>query len=526
VARKAEQVATVSDRAFGPVTMGQFQGGLALIEHARVRHTLDARGAELLLRSLLAVPLSDGRYGSGMARWVRETALPAFASATYGSLAPGSHEEIVTRALAGAVLTRPAAGTAFEWEGLFYRADAGEAERQRLEQVRRRQGRNSLDAVLAFARAVEDLEGAAAVGAVAAGVSQAQAAARGLDAPVYPDGDALDVRALVASVGKDEAGAGRLSAHALSRMQAAGERLLAEVLLSLAYAPHLGPPDGPVLGGGNVALRHRFEPAPWAVAEETPEMGVPWHLRGALVGLDNALAGLSLRRLSADMPLRPPGLDARARLGFARLVTFMDPLALADGDLAAIAAAIERGRGRAVRLASTRGEAAEAAREAALGAWRAQALDWVIAHEPAALPRFFSLLELFRLGRPGPGGWDGWGGPSVGEDGAWRLRMPEPRPFDDLAGQRLEGLLPARFADLGLRAALDLHARGLPTALAPGLLAYVVQDMVEGAMPRSHDDWLALVRFMQDIPAERVDDIVSAQASGGALVPAPEPGDR
>jgi hypothetical protein len=104
--------------------------------------------------------------------------------------------------------------------------------------------------------------------------------------------------------------------------------------------------------------------------------------------------------------------------------------------------------------------------------------------------------------------------------------MPEPRPFDDLAGQRLEGLLPARFADLGLRAALDLHARGLPTALAPGLLAYVVQDMVEGAMPRSHDDWLALVRFMQDIPAERVDDIVSAQASGGALVPAPEPGDR
>ena len=111
----------------------------------------------------------------------------------------------------------------------------------------------------------------------------------------------------------------------------------------------------------------------------------------------------------------------------------------------------------------------------------------------------------------------------MGEDGGWRLRLPAARPFDDIAGERLEELLATRFADLGLKAAVELHARGLPAALAPGLLAYLVQDMVEEARPRAHDDWLALVRFVQEIPAERVDDIVSAQAGGGALLPAPEP---
>ncbi|MFI4947126.1 MAG: hypothetical protein ACHP85_27865, partial [Burkholderiales bacterium] len=317
VAAKAEQVASLSDRDGGLVTMALFQGGLALVERARLRHTLDVPGAESLLRSLAAVPIPEGRYGSGMARWLRESALPAFATATYGTLPPGSSEEVVTRAQAGAVLTRQEAGRAFEWEGLFYRADAGEGERQRLEQVRRRQGASSLDAVLDFSRAVEDLERATKAGDVAAGLAKAQAATRGLEPPVYPDGKALDVPALVAATRKASA-SGRLSPHSLSSMQAAAERLLAEALLSLAYAPYLGPPDGSVLAGGNVALRHRFGPWPWGVAEETPQMGVPWHVRGALVGLDSALAGLTLRRLSVDMPLRPPGLDGRARLAFAR----------------------------------------------------------------------------------------------------------------------------------------------------------------------------------------------------------------
>jgi len=521
--RRAEQLAVLTDPTAAALAHGQFQGALALLERARLRHALDAAEAEGLVASLVAVPFAAGRYGPAVAGWLRDTALPRLAASTYGAVAPGSAEEVLARALSGSLLTAEP-GRSFEWEGLHYRADPGEADRRRIEAVRRRQGGNRLDAVLAFLAATERVEAARGRDALAEATAALEAVARPLVPVTFPDEKPLDLRALAAATRRDEAGRARVGEKGAATLREAGERLLAEALLSIAYAPHLGPPGGPALAGSNVALRHRFLPSPWNAPVEPPWIGVAWRVTGSLLGLDTALAGFSLRRLSTDVPSRPPGLDVATRLGLARTVTFMDPWALDDRAQGEMAAAIERGRERARALAGRADAVDAAAREAGLEAWRHRALEWAVVHEPEALPRFFSLLQLFRLGGPGDGPWDAWGTPSLGEDGAWRLRLPPPRPFDDLAGRRLGLLLSARFADLGLLAAVALHERGLPASLGPSLLAYLVQDLVDGCEPRGHDDWLALAQHVRDVPGERLDDMVAALVGDGPLLPAPEPG--
>jgi hypothetical protein len=466
--RQADRIPAGGDSA---PALAQLQGALALVERARLRHTLDARGAEELVRSLLAVPLTEKRYDGRLGRWLADTLLPALSRAVYGAAPPEGPEQTVLRALAGAVVdTHDRPAPPFAWEGLAYRADLAGAEWRRLERIRARQEGERLEAVLELGR-----------------VADAQ-----------PRGKAAGPRT------------------------AAADRALADVLTALAYAPHLGPPDGPALAGASVALRHDFGPSPWGSAEEVSEIGVPWHVRGSLLGLDLTLAGLGLRRLSPDMPGGPPGLDAHRRLAFARTVPLMDPAGLDDRDPRSVTEALARGRSRVSRLAGAPAEVGDAARDAGLDAWREQALVWVIEHEPAALERFFSMTELFWLGRPGPGNWDAWGTPATGADGSWRLRLPAPRPFDDFAGQRLDEALATRFADLGLRVAADLEARRLPPALAPSLLAFLVQDMAESARPNGHDDWLALAEFVRELPAERIDDMVAALAGDGHLAPALE----
>ena len=62
----------------------------------------------------------------------------------------------------------------------------------------------------------------------------------------------------------------------------------------------------------------------------------------------------------------------------------------------------------------------------------------------------------------------------------------------------------------------------MPAALAPSLLAFLVQDMAESARPNGHDDWAALAEFVQELPAERIDDMVAALAGDGHLAPALE----
>ncbi len=505
--RRAESLPSRADDRRDRAALAQFQAALAILDRARFERALEAAQTESLVASLCAVPLKGGRYAGAVASWIDERLLPALTRAVGGDSQAGSAEEILVDAMAGA---RPAVDDTlpFEWEGLWYRASPGIAERRRLTLVRERQGGNTLDAVLAFSRAARRLRESPGP----EGLARLRDAASRLEPGSVPAGRAADVEA------RDPVGPARARA-----LVEAADELLAETLVSLAYAPHLGSAQGTALAGANVATRHEFGIEAWALPEEVLGSG-PWRVRGSLLGLDAALAPLSLRRLSGGVPARAPRLDPRTALGFARTVAFRSPFALRDDEMNAIAEAIARGRERA---AEARGvsDSEGLARGAGLDPWRVQGLGYALEHEPRTAAGFFTLQELMRLGHPDATPGDPWGTPDLTRGGSLRLVSPPAGGYDDLLGQRLEDLDAARAPDLVLRVAVELDSRHLPASLVPGVLSMFAQDLVQEATPLSHDDWLALARFARDVPTERFDEYVSALVGEGPLVPAPEPGE-
>jgi hypothetical protein len=497
--------------------LAQFQGVLLILDRARFRRTLDLVAVESLLRWLFAVPVTEhGEFEGRIAAWLTDSALPVLAEAVYGGEAPGSAEVVVGRAISGAVLARGEAPP-FEWEGLYYHADPGLADLERFDRVRERSGGNSLEPVLAFCRAARDKE------PLASRLPELRTIARELGPPAFPETleEPPPPREVVEEAAR-EAGRNGGEERANALLVRAGDALLADALLAIAYAPHVGDDPGEALPGGNVARRHVFGAAAWQLAGEKIVPGQRWHVQGALPGLDLGLARLQLRRLSPEAPTRPPGIDTRTRLAFAQGAALMNPFELDDRGRDAVAAAIRRGRERMRQLRGDGAALRAVAREAGLDAFRRSALPFVVARDPSALPEFFSLGELFRLGAPEARG-DAWGAPAIAEGGGWLLRMPPPRSLDDFAGMRLDDLLAARLPDLALRAAADLSSRRLPGSLAPGLLSYVITDFAEEVEPIGHDDWLALSRYLLDMKPARVDDYVAALAGDGPLRPAAEP---
>ena len=504
--RRAEQLSARGGSRPGAIALTLFQGALALVERARFSRTLEASHVESLVLSLAAVPAPDRAYGGGVARWIVDELLPVLAAAVEGDGISVSAEHTLLGGMAGdrlAVHETPS----FEWEGLSYFALPGVGERRRLRLVRERQGDNTLDAVLAFAVAVRGF---------AEGPSPDRVAQlRGTASAVETSGLRPETQGVLNL-------AGNVTPRQTPGLVEAADEVLANTLASLAYAPHLGPAHGSALLGASVARRHDFAGRPWTLPIEVVRPGVPWHVQGSLLGLDVALARLSLRRLTGDMPLRAPHLDPPTTLAFARTVALRSPFTLRDDEAAAIAAAITRGRQRADRATDAR-ESQALAHEAGLPPWRTEGLRH-FRHEPGpGAGGFFTLQELFRLGQPEPVPGDAWGAPDLARGGSLRLRRPG--NAEAFLGQRPEGVLAEHVGDPVLRVAVELHARRLPASLGPGVLSLFVQDLAQEAAPISRDDGLGLARFARDWPAERFDDYVSALSGDGPLVPAPEPGE-
>jgi hypothetical protein len=75
------------------------------------------------------------------------------------------------------------------------------------------------------------------------------------------------------------------------------------------------------------------------------------HVRGSLLGLERALARLSLHGLAGDaLPEAPPVLDGAQRRSLAVSAVLADPRELTDAGRDAISAAIESGRARVAAL--------------------------------------------------------------------------------------------------------------------------------------------------------------------------------
>ncbi len=532
--RRAASLMRIERRAAYAAALAQFQGALGCLERFARHRVLTPDATTLLLQQLVGIEVDPVMgYGGRLARWFDEAVGALGRVAGPQLTAAASAEDLIVRALAGALPRRRRAERMVEWDGERYRVDYGAPEWARLRAVRQRQGGNDLDAVLAFASAAAELSSEGDGRADRAeGLGTLQAALGRLDPPVLapahagvsPASVAADARRALEALGAAD---GRGPAGPARTLVAYGDELLADVVTALVYAPQLGGPDAPALAAGHVALRHDFgllggrrtpwDPAAgWGFPTEDHEGG--WHLQGALLGLDLALARLSLRYLSADTMPEAPLVNANDWRTLAETAVLLDPHELCDADADALAEAIERGRRRLDALAAHPARVDEAAAGAHLSGTRREALRWQLAHDPEAASSSFSLVEMLEMGGGRlPIAWGTSGRPA---SGCLCLDVPEPDAGEQYAGRPMTGLLATIVADLTLRAMLELRVRKLPAALVPAVLALAVPDFLHAVRPVHADDRAAFARAARDLPADRFADYLAALAAGGPLVPA------
>jgi hypothetical protein len=451
VGRHALRLDRVNDVDGASVALRQFQGALALTLNATAAHTLDAAESGRLLTSLAAVPFERERYDGGIANWIRREWLPSVVASL--RLPPDlTLEQVAIDALAGPPPVNPKRVT---WEGVDYEIDFPAAARQRLREVRTRQGGTTLDDALAVS----------ATGSQLAQVLASWAYAPHLGAA---DGGAL--------VGGDSSARHDLGLRAVNRT--------------------------------------RFEQR-WAVAPKTGERGA---VAGSYVGLVSPLANWSLRRLSSDRIPPPPTINDNELSSLFLTVALSDPAALADDEMARISAAIASGSRMIQQTLPDGDRLAAAARSAGMSPWRVALLPWILAEEAPRIGEQFSLSHRARLGGWPVGEAAPWGTASLSA-GCLCLRMPPARIPELLAGRPADGIVAAQSADLMLRIAMLLVELKMPAALASPVLSYAMRDYLDAVRPSHPADFEAFARQAPMLHRTTVEDYLGAIAATGALRP-------
>ncbi|HEX9189305.1 MAG TPA: hypothetical protein VGB87_19665, partial [Vicinamibacteria bacterium] len=150
--RAARRASSAPRDEAGPLH-GALQGLLAVVDRARFARTLDAAAAVRLAGSLFDVPFElRGSGPRALAAWTESVLLPELARAVYGDRPAGEPDTTVLRGVAGDPVGGSDGLAVVDWEGLFYRADLGRAEFQRLERARARQGGPALAGALRACR--------------------------------------------------------------------------------------------------------------------------------------------------------------------------------------------------------------------------------------------------------------------------------------------------------------------------------------------------------------------------------------
>jgi hypothetical protein len=465
-AERAESLTRIDDDHVRRSATLQFQGALAIVTSARRAGSLTSEKAAAQLTSLVAIEGAKG-YESRIAHWLQDELLPSLPPVDRDQ--PKPLERTVLAAISG--VRQDDDGRTIEWEGRAFRVDPAEGAFMRLMRVRERQGGTSLDDALAAA--------------------------------LSPSRE---------------------------KTQKTAPHPLGDVLASLAYAGPLGDPDGSPLSAGDVALRHDLADGPpkrrkyagWQLPTE--EFGAPggWRLSGSLLGLEVPLAGLTLRRL--DNGTMPPGprLTSSERHAAALTVVLMSPHAMNDAARDEITAAIGRGRARVAALTSDREQIDLVAMEAGLNEWRRESLAWTIAHQRELVPSHFSLLEMLWLGSPrntAAVALDAWGATTLRATGCLCLELPRPATGDFLSGRPVSGMLGLRGSEVAMRVAEALSEAKLPASLAPAVLAFAMQDVLDSARLAYHDDWTEFSRAAGALDKDQIADYISALAAGGPLLP-------
>jgi len=307
--------------------------------------------------------------------------------------------------------------------------------------------------------------------------------------------------------------------------------------VSIVYALHVGDPSGAVDLAPDLARRHRFAMrdrlvqdrggGTWTLPRERVGDGIAWHVEGSLLGLEHALAGLSLRFLVGQEMPTAPRLNQAERKTLALGVALMNPSALSERERDAMVAAQTRGRERLGDGARLAAELDALCDEVGWSEWRRESLRWAIAHDPAGLPGLLTVADHFWAGRTAAdvpvSALAGWGPATTPVDGDLRLAWPDPRPWEELAGRSANGQLSTRFVDLVLRIAELLVQYKLPASLAPAILAPALADLIHEAPLGHADDWDAMGAYVGAVPDDRLLDYIASLSAGGPLTPATTP---
>ncbi|MEW5983210.1 MAG: hypothetical protein AB1806_12695 [Acidobacteriota bacterium] len=539
--RQAERISAIRDPRRARIELAQFQGALGILERARFSRVLDAAQAEGLVRSLCAASREPPiREGSPIAIWIEDELLAAIRR-RFGSQPAGLPDRPIEGLVLGAMSglrSADAAGPTLQWEGLRYRVAPGAGELRRLLAIRARQGGPSLDAALSMNRAgamiltIRSPADVPNVRGILTDVARMFEGTLPVDAMrpsgPPPPGSVLE-EAVSQLTRRREPRAGDAMRAARPVLQAA-EGQLAAVLLSIAYAPHLGYPDSPVLLAGDPSAHHDFgldhprtearARLAWQVPREvrSPEAG--WRLSGAALGLDVVLARLSLRRVASETLPQPPAYRETERAAFAEAAVLTNPYDADPRATARVAAAVRVGRERATAAVHEPGQLTDLASAIRADEWRTNLLPWMGAHEPSRVMDALSLGELAVLG----GARDLAAGTLVAS--GWSL-CAELRgvplrvtPWTTLAGRKATGVVPSLVPDLAIGVAEALERLGVPPALGRGVLLMATLDLLDSLRTNHDDDWMTLIGQAQRVASGLVEDYVAGQTMWGALTPA------
>ena len=526
-ARRAAALESVDLAAAVPL-LAQFQGALALLERLARTGAVPQPALEQMVKSLIAIDFEDDRYRGRVAEWIRSQLAPA--------LPPGRDSDGVDGRLLGALVDRLAnPGARFSWEDQNVVLDTDRLRRD-TRALREKQAANSLDTLLAVYDHTSALSGApltlADVKAHATGL--AAAAARLSNARPWPDApDAVPtvqkvVERTVKDLGgirveKDLARAPRIVRPLIDVL----DYLLGETLVAFDYAASLGEAGRGLRSSVDISHRHVFGLA--TVGGNGGRL-VPWRrplrggtgasgdaVTGSLLGIDLALSGTRLRRLTAEGLPQTPKLNGNDRETMTETVALLNPRAIDDAALEDIARGIDQGRQR-VEKAIGGVESLEAlAAEIRMSPSRRGLLAWSARHTSSAVLQLFSLGELFRLGGGQPGSIDPWGTAQDSLTGCWCVRFPDDSALDLAIGRADTGQLGVRLAELNLRVAVLLAELRVPATLFPHVMALATQDYVDSVPLVYGDDWAALAGRAWAISRERMEDYVAAVVASGPV---------
>ena len=526
VVRRAESLTRAGGEAHARAVTAQWQSALMLLLHTVKRGT---SSNDDVVRAIGLLSRGDGsaaRRGDVLrwvATWLDYTS--AEADPQEGTIGQALVERLAAWDLTPA---RP-----ITWEDTEYRLDAAAAERARLERVRSRAARKWLDSALAaldLADRLEDTDRAVLPGAELARRVDVIIAAARLDSPATPEDDfGRAAREAASSARRRLSGQGRPSSPRVSdALYDLADALGAAALVETTYAASMGWAENLPLKAEAVMRRHRFatqhagehyEDLAWSSPRIVTGADDPWHVSGGVLGLDVALARLTVRRMSMKPPTGPPKLSDAARQLLMTTAVLLDRRNFTDESQRQLVSLIAGARARLDR--ATDSPAVESlAAEAGASPLRTSLAGWLARTDRTALGRFFSLAELMRIGlegRPVPDDLNRWGNretPLTGRDQCG----PLPTLFwERYAGRWQDGLLVYAVPDLQLALALRLAELNLPAVLVPDLMTSATHDFTISVPARYPDDWHAMIDWAAGINLYTVERYLSLLTVDGPL---------